>query len=71
MANRLYREKDLCSDKGREGLLPISSATLWRLVRDKQFPQPFKLGPRVTVWDAEEVSTFIAAQRAQREASHV
>lgn len=70
MAQRVYREKAICSDKGHDGLLPISSATLWRWVKEGKFPQPFKLGPRITVWDAEEVDAFLKAQRAQREAAH-
>ena len=41
------------------GLIPISSATLWRKVRDGSFPSPVKLGPRVTAWKAADVSAWI------------
>jgi len=45
-------------------MLPVSTATLWRWVKEGKFPKPFKLGARVTVWDAAEVDAFIAAQRS-------
>lgn len=63
MAQRVYRERQLTTGKGHTGLLPISPATLWRWVKLKTFPQPFKLGERVTVWDAAEVDAFLKAQR--------
>ena len=67
MAQRVYRERQLTTGKCRTGLLPISPATLWRMVKQGKFPQPFKLGPRITVWDADEVEAFLKAQRDQRE----
>lgn len=63
MSQRVYRASQLASKPGQSGILPISQATLWRLVKAKKFPQPFKLGARVTVWDAAEVEAFIQAQR--------
>ena len=44
------------------GIIPISSATLWRKVKNGSFPRPVKLGPRVTAWRAEEVREWIARQ---------
>ena len=63
MAQRVYRERQLTTCKGRTGLLPISPATLWRWVKNGAFPAPFRLGERVTVWDAAEVDAFLKAQR--------
>jgi predicted DNA-binding transcriptional regulator AlpA len=42
--------------------IPISSATIWRRVRDKTFPNPIKLGPRTTAWKAEDVRAWIEDQ---------
>jgi predicted DNA-binding transcriptional regulator AlpA len=67
MQRRVYRVRDLCSTAERAGLLPVSQATLWRWVREGRFPRPFKLGERVTVWDAQEVEAYLRAQR-QRQA---
>lgn len=59
----VYRPGQLCGTKDQPGILPISSATLWRWVRDGRFPQPFKLGPKTTVFDKAAVDQWIAAQR--------
>ena len=43
------------------GLLPFSSATLWRKVNDGSFPKPVKLSARVTAWRVSEVRSFLEA----------
>ena len=63
MSQRVYRIRQLVNRPGQPGILPVSAATLWRWVKAGKFPQPFKLGEKVTVWDAAEVEAFIAAQR--------
>lgn len=63
MAQRVIRVADIATTKEKKGLLPVSPATIWRWTRERKFPQPFKLGDSVTVWDAAEVEAFIA-QRA-------
>lgn len=40
-------------------IFPFSSATLWRKVKAGTFPQPVKLGPRITAWRVEEIRAFI------------
>lgn len=60
MSQRVIRVADLATTKGKEGLLPVSPATVWRWVREGKFPKPFKLGDSVTVWNASEVEAFIA-----------
>lgn len=65
MSQRLYRLRHLASTKHRLGLLPISAATIWRMVRAGKFPKPFKLAAHVTVWDAREIDDFVAQQRAE------
>ena len=63
MSQRVIRVADIATTKSSKGLLPVSPATVWRWVREGNFPKPFKLGESVTVWDAAEVEAFIA-QRA-------
>jgi len=41
------------------GPLPISKSTWWAGVKDGRFPQPLKLGARVTVWRAEDIRELI------------
>ena len=66
MSSRVIRISELASTPAtptkpaKEGLLPVSPATIWRWVREEKFPKPFKLGEAVTVWDAADVEEFIA-----------
>jgi len=65
MSQKVIRISDLASTKSSRGLLPVSPATIWRWVRQGKFPEPFKLGNSITVWDVKAIDTFIA-QRAER-----
>ncbi|MEX6632964.1 helix-turn-helix transcriptional regulator [Hyphococcus lacteus] len=37
------------------GPIPVSKSTWWAGVKDGRFPKSEKLGPRTTVWRAEDV----------------
>lgn len=37
------------------GPIPVSKSTWWQGVKDGRFPKPTKLGPRTTVWRAEDI----------------
>ena len=65
MALQVIRLNELASTKTRSGKLPVSPATVWRWVREGQFPKPFKLSNRVTVWNLAEVDAFIAQGAAK------
>lgn len=38
-----------------EGPIPVSKSTWWQGVKEGRFPQSQKLGPRTTVWRAEDI----------------
>lgn len=40
---------------GPRGPIPVSKSTWWQGVKDGLFPKPQKLGPRTTVWRAEDI----------------
>ena len=42
-------------------VFPVSRSTWWEGVRNKRFPQPVKLGPRITAWKAEDIHALLAA----------
>jgi predicted DNA-binding transcriptional regulator AlpA len=44
-------------------VVPFSPATLWRKVRDGEFPKPCKLSTRVTAWRVGDVRAWLQ-QRA-------
>lgn len=73
-ALRFYREAQLVgrraapptdakpARKPQSGLLPFSSATLWRMVKAGKFPHPVKLADRVTAWRAEDIEAWQQAR---------
>jgi predicted DNA-binding transcriptional regulator AlpA len=40
-------------------IFPICSSTWWDGCKEGRFPRPIKLGPRTTVWKAEDIRAFI------------
>lgn len=44
------------------GIIPISSATLWRMVKKGTFPAPIKLSQRVTAWRVADVAAWMQAR---------
>ncbi len=41
------------------GPVPVSRSTWWAKVKSGDFPQPIKLGPRITCWRAEDIRELI------------
>ncbi|MBL8397244.1 MAG: AlpA family phage regulatory protein [Candidatus Accumulibacter sp.] len=41
-------------------LIPVKKSCWWAGVKSGKFPQPVKLGPRVTVWRVEDIRKLIA-----------
>lgn len=41
------------------GPIPVSKSTWWAGVKTGRFPQPVKLGPRITAWRAEDIQKLI------------
>jgi predicted DNA-binding transcriptional regulator AlpA len=60
METRIVRLAEIASTKNKPGILPVSRATIWRWVREKKFPQPFKIGTSVTVWKMADIDQFLA-----------
>jgi prophage regulatory protein len=40
-------------------IFPFSPATLWRKLKAGTFPQPVKLGPRITAWNVKDIREWI------------
>lgn len=40
-------------------LIPVSRSCWWAGVASGRYPQPVRLGPRVTAWRVEEIRNFI------------
>ena len=42
------------------GPIPVSKSTWWAGVKDGRYPQPVKLGPRITAWRVEDIRSLIS-----------
>ena len=40
-------------------LVPVGRSSWWEGCRTGRYPKPIKLGPRTTVWRAEDIAAFI------------
>lgn len=49
--------------------LGVSRATLWRWIRDGQFPKPIRLGANSVAFLADEVEAWVKARADAREAA--
>lgn len=41
------------------GPIPVSRSAWWLGVKSGRYPQPVKLGPRITAWRAEDIHQLI------------
>ncbi len=41
------------------GPIPVSKSTWWEGVKTGRYPQPVKLGPRITAWRAADINALI------------
>jgi len=40
-------------------MIPVSKSTWWAGVKTGRYPQPVKLGPRITCWKVEDIRSLI------------
>ncbi|WP_420723943.1 helix-turn-helix transcriptional regulator [Hwanghaeella sp. LZ110] len=46
-------------------IFPVSKSTWWAGVKAEIFPQPVKLGPKVTAWRVEDIRALVASKGAR------
>ena len=59
--NGMLRLRDILAPKGP---IPVSKSTWWAGVKSGRFPKPRKLGPRITVWLADDIRKLLADPEA-------
>lgn len=42
-----------------DGPIPVSKSTWWAGIKDGRFPQPVKLGPRISAWRVADIRALI------------
>lgn len=55
-SKRLLRITEIIAPHGP---VPVGKSTWWEGVKDGRFPQPIKLGPRISVWRAEDIEELL------------
>ena len=50
-------------------VVPISKSSWWEGCRTGRYPKPVKLGPRTTVWRAEDIAALVERLGAQHPAA--
>lgn len=40
-------------------LIPVGKSSWWRGCKTGRYPKPVKLGPRTTVWRAEDIAALV------------
>jgi len=40
---------------------PVSKSTWWAGVKEQRYPQPVKLGPKITAWRVEDIRALISS----------
>jgi prophage regulatory protein len=48
-------------------LVPVKKSSLFRWVQKKQFPSPYRLGPRASAWSRREVHEWCEARMKARD----
>jgi predicted DNA-binding transcriptional regulator AlpA len=61
--SRLLRLPEIIGDNEsnppKPAIVPVSKSTWWAGVKDGRFPQPIKLGPRITAWRESDVLALV------------
>lgn len=57
--------KKIGSRPQSQGLVGVSDKTIWKWVKDGEFPAPIKLSDSVTVWRLSDVQTWMKSKGKQ------
>lgn len=44
-------------------VFPVSKSTWWAGVKDGRYPQPVKLGPKISAWRVQDIRELIASKQ--------
>ena len=48
-------------------IFPVSRSQWWKGVKDGNYPPPYKLGPKLTAWRAEDIRDFLQSFKSEHE----
>lgn len=59
MHNRILPETGFIRLPTILNIFPVSKSTWWAGVKKGRYPQPVKLGPKITAWRVEDIRALI------------
>ncbi len=57
--NRANKKSPKTPREGIPAVIPVCKSKWWQGVKSGRYPQPTKLGPRVTAWRVEDIRALI------------
>lgn len=70
LCDSLVSIRQLASTSTTPGIVPLCKSAIYDRVAKGEFPQPFKLGPRKSMWDRREIEAWILSMRDKAEGVH-
>lgn len=61
--HELLSVNDLASIPGRPGAVPMSKTTIYRLLRQGDFPAPIRLSERKTFWHRRDIEAWLESRK--------
>ena len=52
-------------------ILSMGQSTIWKMVRNKTFPEPQQITPRLTVWTRQSVQDWVKSKTKKVDASNL
>jgi predicted DNA-binding transcriptional regulator AlpA len=56
---------DLLRERELRERLGISHSTIWRMLRNKRFPEPIRLSARVKAWRLADIERWLSERASQ------
>jgi predicted DNA-binding transcriptional regulator AlpA len=56
---------DLLRERKLRERLGISHSTIWRMLRNKRFPEPIRLSARVKAWRLADIERWLSERASQ------
>ena len=48
------------------GIVPLDKSTIWRKIKEGDFPKPIRLGANSVAWDLAEVEAWLKSRKGDR-----
>lgn len=63
ITEQLVDINQLARTKTHRGIVPLSKSGIYAKVKSGEFPAPFHLSPRKSVWDIRDIESWVEKQK--------